>query len=119
MQLAQHIVQSVDDDHADNEAAEPELAQRLAHQSQSNPLSPDGTRIHVLLHRKGRKDELISSLRKGKAQIRSTILLLGGYGPDVNYMAIVKATEEGKDGKEGRTIFDLSTEFELKYKDGE
>ena len=34
-------------------------------------------------------------------------------------MGIVKATEEVKDGKEGRTIFDLSTEFELKYKDGE
>ena len=47
--------------------------------------------------------------------ISATILLLGGYVPEANFTAKVKATEEGE---EGRTIFDLWTEFELKYKDG-
>jgi len=45
-------------------------------------------------------------------------LLLGGYVPEATFTVKVKATEEGKDGREGRTIFDLWTEFKLSYKDG-
>ena len=36
MQLGRHIVQSVDDDHADNETPVLDLNHRLIHQSQSN-----------------------------------------------------------------------------------
>ena len=45
-------------------------------------------------------------------------MLVGGYVPEANFTVKVKATEEGKGGKEGRTIFDLGPYFELKYRDG-
>lgn len=62
-----------------------------------------------------RKDKLSCPPKKRKAQISATSLLLGGYFPETNFTVKVKATEEGR---EGRTIFDLWTEFELRYKDG-
>lgn len=62
-----------------------------------------------------RKDKLSCQPKKGKAQISATILLLGSYVPETNFTVKVKATQEGR---EGRTIFDLWTEFELRYKDG-
>ena len=110
------IVQSVDDDDANVQSFEPDFVQRLAHQSQSDllPGPPD-----PLLRRKSRKDKSICPPRKGMAQISSTILLLGGYVPAVKYTVVVRAAEEGKDGQEGRTIFDLSTEVVLRYKDDE
>lgn len=74
-----------------------------------------------------RKDVHSCPPRKGKAKISSRILLLGGYVPEANFTAKVRATEKGTRGGdskgggrggEGRTIFDLWTSFELKYKDG-
>ena len=90
-------------------------SQDYAHQTYPNllldPLNP-------VLHRQKRSDKLSCPPDKGKAHISSTILILDGFAPAVNYTVKVKVTEEGKDGIEGRTIFDLWTEFELKYKDG-
>ena len=68
-----------------------------------------------LLYHQQRADKSSCPPHKGKAEISSTILLLGGYAPEANYTVKVKATEEGQ---QGRTIFDLWTEFELQYKDG-
>lgn len=62
-----------------------------------------------------RKDKISCPPKKGKAQISAKILLLGGWVPEANFPVKVKATEEGR---ERRTIFDLWTEFELKYKYG-
>jgi len=45
-------------------------------------------------------------------------LLLGAYVPEADFTVKVKATEEGSEGGEGRTIFDLWTEFVLEYKEG-
>lgn len=59
-----------------------------------------------------RMDKLSCPPKKGGAQISATILLLGGYVPETNFTVKVKVTEGG------RTIFDLWTEFEMKYKDG-
>lgn len=58
------------------------------------------------------KGKLSCPPKKGGAQISATILLLGGYVPETNFTVKVKVTEGG------RTIFDLWTEFEMKYKDG-
>ncbi len=63
-----------------------------------------------------RSDKLSCPPNKGKAQISSTIILLGGYVPEANFTVKVKATAEGVDGKENRTIFNLWTEFELRPK---
>jgi len=65
-----------------------------------------------------RKPRKVCPPAKGKAVITYTVLLLGGWVPETNVTVKVKATEEGKGGKEGRTIFDLGTDFELKYRDG-
>jgi hypothetical protein len=105
------IVQDGNDDDAYTQTH----AQDYAHQPRLN-LLPDP--FNPILHRQKRKDKLICPPKKGKAQISSTILLLGGYVPEANFTVKVKATEEGTEGKEGRTIFDLWTEFELRYKDG-
>lgn len=95
-----------------------------------NDLAPDPD--NPLLYRfkrnlEKRKDKRSCPPKKGKATITSTILLLGGYVPEANYTAKVRATEKGKRGGdghgggrggEGRTLWDLWTEFELKYKEG-
>lgn len=84
--------------------------------AQINPPHPNhlGSPSNSILQKPKRKSKLSCPPKKGKAQISSTILLLGGYVPEANFTVKVKATEEGR---EGRTIFDLWTRFELRYKD--
>lgn len=110
-----NIVQDGDDDDDDdddstytqNVAQTP--AQNSAHQSHLD-LLPES-----FIPGQKRKDKLSCPPKEGKAQITSTILLLGGYVPEAKYTVKVKATEEGE---AGRTILDLWTEFDLGYKDG-
>jgi hypothetical protein len=109
------IVQDGDDDDAYTQTHAQALAQDYAHQPHPNFL-PDP--FNPILYRQKRNDKLICPPKKGKAQISSTILLLGGYVPEANFTVKVKATEDGGEVREGRTIFDLWTEFELRYKDG-
>jgi len=105
-----------DNDNAHSQAHAQAIAQQYAQEFhpelRANPLNP-------ISCRKKRKDKLSCPPKKGKAQISSTILLLGGYVPEANYTVKVKATEQGSVGGEGRTIFDLWTYFALRYKDGE
>ena len=84
--------------------------------TQINPPHPNhlGSPSNSILQKPKQKNKLSCPPKKGKAQISSTILLLGGYVPEANFTVKVKATEEGR---EGRTIFDLWTSFELQYKD--
>ncbi|KAI4112511.1 MAG: hypothetical protein LQ338_008305, partial [Usnochroma carphineum] len=103
------IVQDDDDDVYTHKQA---VVQDYAHQPQSS-LLPDP--FNPILQRQKRRNKLSCPPKEGKAQISSTILLLGGYMPEARYTAKVKATEEGR---AGRTIFDLSAEFDLRYKDG-
>lgn len=102
-------------DGIDGEAYEQTHAQALAqdYAHQSHPDLPD--HFNPILRMQKRKDKLSCPPKKGKAQISATILLLGGYVPETNFTVRVKVTE---DGREGRTIFDLWTEFEMRYKDG-
>jgi hypothetical protein len=109
------VVQDGNDDDAYTQTHTQGLTQDFAYQPHPN-LLPDP--FNPILHRQKRKDKLNCPPRKGKAQISSTILLLGGWVPEAKFTVKVKATEEGKEGREGRTIFDLWTEFELRYKDG-
>ena len=53
----------------------------------------------------------------GPAKLTYGILLLGGWVPEANYTVKVRTTAEGSDGREGRTIFDLRTDFEMTYGD--
>lgn len=96
----------------------------------TNDLAPDPDNPLLYRFKRNlgkRKDVRSCPPKKGKAKITSTILLLGGYVPEANYTARVRATEKGKRGGdrhgggrggEGRTLWDLWTEFELKYKEG-
>lgn len=107
------IIQNGNDDDAYIKSHAQALCTRLR---PSTPSQPSHWPFpSYLVHRQKRKDKLNCPPKKGKAQISSTILLLGVYVPEVNFTVKVKATEEGR---EGRIIFDLWTEFELRYKDG-
>ena len=58
--------------------------------------------------------------KAGPAKLKYGILLLGGWVPEANYSVRVQ-TYTGDDGnsyERGRTIFDLRTDFEMRYKDG-
>lgn len=105
-------VDIIQDDEAYTQTHTKALAQDYAHQPHPD-LLPDP--LNPVLRMQKRKDTPFCPPKKGKAQISATILLLGGYVPETNFTVKVKATEEGG---EGRTIFDLWTEFELRYKDG-
>ncbi|KAL8701119.1 MAG: hypothetical protein Q9201_005084 [Fulgogasparrea decipioides] len=104
------IVQDGDDNNDD--AYTQALAQGYAREPHPYFLADPSNPI---LQRRKHKDKLSCPPKEGKAQISSTILLLGGYVPEAKFTVKVKATEEGR---KGRTIFDLWTEFELRYKDG-
>lgn len=106
------IVQDGNDDETLTKTHTQAHAQDYAHPPHPDNL-PDP--FNPILHTQKRKDKLTCPPKKGKAQISATILLLGGYVPETNFTVKVKATEEGG---EGRTIFDLWTELELRYKDG-
>ena len=108
------IIQDIKDDDEDDDSfiqiGAPNLAEQRRHGLLINPFSP-------LLHTQKRNDKLSCPPRKGKAQTNATILLLRRYSPETDYTVNVKATEEGRDGREGRTIFDMWAEFELRSKD--
>jgi hypothetical protein len=110
-----NIVQDDNDDDAYTQTHAQALAQDYAYQPHPN-LLPDP--FNPILHRKKRKDKLNCPPRKGKAQISKTLYLLDYMAPEANFTIKVKATEEGIEGRESRTIFDLWTEFELRYEDG-
>jgi len=101
-----------DDDDANTGIQAQALAQDYANQPHPD-LLPD--LFNPIVQRQRRKEKAVCPPKKGKAKISSTLLILGGYQPEANYTVKVKVTEEGA---EGRTIFDLWTEFELKYRDG-
>lgn len=101
-----------DDDDDDAETRVQALAQDYPNQPHPD-LLPD--LFNPTVQRQRRKEKVVCPPKKGKAKISSTLLILGGYQPEANYTVKVKVTEEDAGG---RTIFDLWTEFELKYKDG-
>lgn len=102
------IIQAGNDDEAYVRTHTQAPAQEYAHQP--HPDIPDP--FNPLLPMQKHKGKLSCPPKKGGAQISATILLLGGYVPETNFTVKVKVTEGG------RTIFDLWTEFEMKYKDG-
>ena len=110
------IIQDSDDDGDSSGKASAQVLLQYDAQYMYSDLPSDSP--NPISRRHKRKDKRSCPPKEGKAQISSTILLLGGYVPEANFTVKVKATEEHKEGREGRTIFDLWTEFELKYKDG-
>lgn len=103
------IIQAGNDDAAYVRTRTQALAQPYAHQPHPNNLHDP---FNPILTIQKRKDKLSCPPKKGKGQISATILLLGGYVPETNFTVKVRVTEGD------RTIFDLWTEFELRYKDG-
>ncbi|KAI9786805.1 MAG: hypothetical protein M1835_002929 [Candelina submexicana] len=111
------IIQDDDDDNESSLPTHPLVPAFTSLNTEPYPsLVPDP--VNAILHRQKtkRSDKLSCPPHKGKAQISSTILLLGGYVPEANFTVKVKATAAGEDGKENRMIFNLWTEFELREK---
>ncbi|KAI4099630.1 MAG: hypothetical protein L6R37_005861 [Teloschistes peruensis] len=113
------IIQDGDDDDYNNHHLQTKArAQALAQDNVRRPLpNLDPDPLHATSRKQKRRDKIICPPKQGKTQISSTILLLGGYVPKTNFTVKVKATAEGQDGEEGKTIFDLWAEFELRDKD--
>ncbi|KAI9720590.1 MAG: hypothetical protein M1812_002770 [Candelaria pacifica] len=93
------IVQNDDDDNSFPLAVQPSVP-TSPNTGLYSGLIPDP--VNSILHRRKmkRSDKLSCPPTKGKAQITSTILLLGGYVPEAKFTVKVKATAEGVGGKE-------------------